>query len=75
MKRRAMQRPFIRVRIGDCPHGSDDIEVLAWRAWWAGPGQGGTQRELFRYCQARPDGADPEAIAQVLERLAAAFRG
>lgn len=75
MKRRDLQRPFLRVRVGDCPHGDTSLEVLGWRAWWAGPGQGGTQRELFRFCIPRPDGDDREAMARALEAAAAALRG
>lgn len=75
MKKRDLQRPFLRVRIGDCPHGDSAHEVLVWRAWWAGIGQGGTQRELHRFCIPTQDGPESERMARCLEAAAAALRG
>lgn len=75
MNRRQLQSPFLRVVIRDCPHGGEGHWIRVWKAWWQGPGLGGTQRSLFDYCIPRQDGDEAEALARAFESIAAALRG
>lgn len=72
---RQLQAPLYRVVVRDCPHGEDALWVRVVKAWWGGPGRGGTHRELHAFCVPMPDGLEPERIARALEAAAAALRG